>query len=106
MNITDWFTEKLKICWHSLPPAASQENKYPQIKCFLLQAIHFLEYPSTYCPCNRKWVSRLSFVCVVYNFTDQSLLKERNVATYTNLYYYFNLSKQTVQYRKLRMIKK
>ncbi len=57
MNITDRFTEKLKMLAASIHPlpAVSQEDDDPQRKCFLLRASPFLECPSSYRPCNRKW---------------------------------------------------
>lgn len=49
MNITYRFSEKLKTLTATihLPPAVAQEDHAPQRKCFLLQAFHFLECPSS-----------------------------------------------------------
>lgn len=57
MNITDRFTENLKMLAAGIhsPLWFSQEDNDPQRKCFLLQAFHFLQRPSFYRLCNRKW---------------------------------------------------
>lgn len=77
MNITDWFTEKLKMLvtgiqypqqlhTHTHSVSKPQQDDDPQRKCFLLRAFFFLECPSSYRPWNRKWDAPpvLLIVCV------------------------------------------